>query len=48
MNQFFIPRPFSKPPKAMEVLELLDLQDEKMCEHFVELLRICNAILKGD
>ena len=28
MNQFFIPRPFSKPPKAMEVLTILELQDE--------------------
>ena len=31
MNQFFIPRPFSKPPKAMEVLELFELQDKKKC-----------------
>ena len=30
MNQFFIPRPFFKLPKAMEVLELLELYDEKM------------------
>ena len=28
MNQFFIPRPFFKPPKAMEVLTTLELQDE--------------------
>ena len=44
MNQFFIPRPFFKPPKAMKVHELFELQDT----HFVELSLICNAILKGE